>query len=55
MSCRLRLVAVAMAAMLVLTGCEAAAALFEAGWWLGLVVAAVVVGVVAIVVSRMRR
>jgi hypothetical protein len=40
---------------LLLPGCDAAAAIFEAGWWLGLIVAGVVVGAIVLLISRMRR
>lgn len=41
--------------LLLLPGCEAAMAIFEAGWWVGMVVAAVVIGLVVLLVSRMKR
>lgn len=39
---------------LFLPGCEAIASIFEAGMWVGLIGALLVVGIIAFVVSKMR-
>ncbi len=45
---------IAFALLLVLPGCEAIGAIFEAGVWVGVVLVIVVLGAVAFLVSKMR-
>jgi len=41
--------------MLVLPGCEAIAAIFQAGMWVGLLGAILVIGIIVFVVSKARQ
>ncbi len=40
--------------MLILPGCEAIASIFQAGMWVGLLGAILVIGIIAFVVSKAR-
>lgn len=40
--------------LLFLTGCDAAMAIFEIGWWVGVVAAVIVVGIVLLVMKARR-
>lgn len=55
MTHRLALFALLALTALLLPGCDAAVAIFEAGWWLGLIIAALVIGIIVWIVSRAKR
>lgn len=52
-----RLLFVLLAALTVLTipGCDAVVANFEFGWWVGVIAAAIVVGLIAWMMSKRKR
>jgi hypothetical protein len=54
MSSRLSPVVVALALALALPGCEAVAGIFRAGFWVGILIAAVVIAVVVAIARRAR-
>lgn len=38
--------------VLMIPGCDAAVAIFEFGWWVGVIIAAIVVGLIAWILSK---
>lgn len=52
MNHRLLFVLLAALTVLLIPGCDAAVAIFEFGWWVGVIIAAIVIGLIAWMMSK---